>query len=70
MRTSLQVGYIILLLKLKLSIINASICQLSIQVINLCRIFREDEENLRIWYAKTPIRRKRHRNADAEEEGN
>ena len=28
---------------------------------------REDEENLRLWYGKTPLRRKRHRNADADE---
>lgn len=28
---------------------------------------REDEENLRMWYAKTPCRRKRHRNAETEE---
>lgn len=28
---------------------------------------REDEENLRVWYGKTPCRRKRHRNAETEE---
>lgn len=30
-------------------------------------LHREDEESLRLWYGKTPLRRKRHRNADAEE---
>ena len=32
-----------------------------------CQCLREDEENLRVWYGKTPCRRKRHRNAEAEE---
>ncbi|KAI9564892.1 hypothetical protein GHT06_008633 [Daphnia sinensis] len=31
-------------------------------------VYKEDEENLRLWYAKTPCRRKRHRNAETEEE--
>ena len=29
---------------------------------------REEEENLRQWYAKTPLRRKRNRNGDADDD--